>query len=138
MSEYEMATFVTMQVNMLDGVLMNFFTILTAYLVAGFAASHRLSLPVALFVTILFVVVCAYLTSRFALVGAQITNLVALEHEQLLAGKGFAWSVGAKGSPEGGLVMLYGVVSVMAVAALGSIYMFFLMRRNHQTLPAKP
>ena len=132
MTEYEMASLGTMQATMLDGVLMNFFTILTAYLVAGYAASHRLSFTVAIFLTALFSVICMYLIARYWAIGSQIIDLIALERVQFLAGKGFTWSVGVRNPPERGYVMLDIVVGVMTAAALGSIYMFFLLRRRNR------
>ena len=56
MSEYELASLLQTQINTIGAEIMDYFTILTAFLVAGYAAAHRLTRSMALFVIIMFVV----------------------------------------------------------------------------------
>ena len=56
MSEYELLSLLQTQVTTIGTELMDYFTILTAFLVAGYVAAHRIPFSMALFVALMFTV----------------------------------------------------------------------------------
>ena len=110
---------------------MNFFTILVAYLVAGYLAAHRLSLINAMFVTVLFAatsLISIMMMSRF---GTLLQGLFAHMHAAAISSKVLQWHPVATQVPN---VWAAGMVALaaMALASIGAIYFFFDCRRHNQ------
>lgn len=129
MTEFEMASLGVTYINLLDAVLMNYFTILSAYLVAGYAASHRLSMPVALFVSLLFLVGALFFLIRAAGTTGLILAFMEKQRGFAKAEGGLEWTFAAASNTGGGEAMAFALVGLMVAGVLGSVYFFFYMRR---------
>ena len=100
MTEFEMISTLQGYNNIGIAIVMNFFTVLTAYLAAGYLSAHTLTRGMAAFVTAMFVV----LSMVFVLAAsnnATATNHLLVEMVKFAkAGKGLAWGNWASMSVE--------------------------------------
>ena len=140
MTEYELLNASQGQANILLTNLTNTFSIMTAYLVVGYFAAHRISRAMALFVTALFVLWC--IQSLMLGLGSTLVllNIVAEMRAEAHAGKAFLWWPAlAKPSVGFDLIVVYAAFAMVIAASIGSIYFFFECRsrnmRAEATLP---
>jgi len=129
MSEYEMVSLTQEFVANGLTLLMNFFTVLVAYLAAGFLAGHRLSLATSLFVTALFVAFSANSLFLLYLMGNAFQALVTHMHDSAATGNVLAWHPFARQTPNAWLVGGVALV-MMSLAVVGAVYFFFEFRRQ--------
>lgn len=135
MSEYEMVSLAQEYIANGMTLLMNFFTVLVAYLAAGFFAGHRLSLATSLFVTALFVTFSSNSLFLMYGIGNTFQALLTHMHDSAATGKILAWHPFARQSPN---VWLVGGVAlvIMGLAIVGAVYFFFEFRRQDRRTQA--
>jgi hypothetical protein len=137
MTEYEMLS--VAQEYLANGMtdVLNTFTVLGAYLAAGYLAAHRISLMMAWFVTVLFVAFSAMGVFLLYGIGMQLQALMSQMHAEAVAGKVLLWHPIAHTVPNvlaSGYVMLF----VMVAATAGSVYFFFECRRRNMAAETAP
>lgn len=108
---------------------MNFFSILTAYLVAGYLAGQRLSFSMSLFATAAFVVSSLNTIFLMYILGRQYQALLTEMHAFAQAGKGLAWSPIASGPAPNVWVAGVAALAVMFSGLVGGVYFFYQCRR---------
>jgi small-conductance mechanosensitive channel len=132
MSEYDIVSLLQAQINTVGVEIMDYFTILTGYLVAGYVAAHRLTLSMALFVTAMFVLSALFfvanvmgsyaatslLIGQLRTVAAQTPNLRATVPPQQS-------SVSVNVFADVALIM-------MLSGIVGGVYFFFQSRRRNR------
>lgn len=130
MTEYE--TFAALQANLTFGQTLqtNFYTFISAYLVAGYLAGHRINLSLALFITVGFLVLSAIFMVGWESVYRTNQALMGEMRNAAKVGTGFAWLPSLKSPP-----MLdadlrhYVLMALSAAGVIGSVYFFFQSRR---------
>jgi hypothetical protein len=131
MTEYEIASLYQNQGSQLGGVVMNYFTLVTAYLVAGYVAAHRINLTLSLLVTGLFTVGSAF----FILVAYGVTlNLGSMAGEiRAIAQseRGLAWHRAAALPPSSWDAMLFVVLAMTVGGFIAAVCFFFYCRRQN-------
>lgn len=137
MTEYEMISVAQQHVaNGMTDVL-NTFTVLGAYLAAGYLTAHRISLVMAWFVTALFVAFAAIGVLQLYGIGLQLQALLDHMHTEAVAGKALAWAPIAHSKPDV-FVPGYVILFVMIAATIGSVYFFFECRWRNMKAEAVP
>lgn len=131
MTEYEFLSLVQGHVNLGGVILMNYFSILTAYLVAGYLAAHRLTQSMALFVTAAFVTSCAIFMYMLMRNGEALQAIFNQMHALAQAGRGLAWNPLASRPPNVD-VLCYAALAVMAAGVIGGVYFFFQCRVHNR------
>lgn len=131
MTEYEMLSLVQGHVNLGGVILMNYFTMLTAYLVAGYLAAHRLTQSMSMFVTAAFVVSSAVFMYMLLRNGEALQAIFNEMHALAQAGKGLAWNPLASRPPNVD-VLCYAALAIMAAGQIGGIYFFFQCRTHNR------
>jgi hypothetical protein len=131
MSEYEMIAAAQGYAMWGMTLLMNFFTVLVAYLAAGYLAAHRLSLINAMFVTLLFAAISLNSMMVLSAIGTQLQALLVHMHEAAISSKVLLWHPVAAQVPN---IWSAGMVAIvaMALASVGAVYFFFDCRRHNQ------
>jgi pheromone shutdown protein TraB len=139
MTEYEMISTFQATTALALAILASFMTLISAYLAAGYLASHRISLSMAMFVSVLFVVFAAGLIS--GMTNARNFNVALLGEMRSYAdaGKGLTWTPGYK-SPRTlvGPIMDYTIIIILVLSVVGSVYFFFQCRRMNRHVEMEP
>jgi hypothetical protein len=139
MTEYELLNAIQGQVSIVLTDLTNMISIMTAYLVVGYFAAHRISWAMALFVTGLFLL---WSLVTLGLAVGSLNLLLSLTDEmraQAQAGHGFQWWPEFKASSGfAGRIGTYLSLGVMCLASLGSVYFFFECRTRNMKAEAAP
>lgn len=127
MTEYEMISAAQGYVAHGSVTLMNFFTVLVAYLVAGYLMAGRVNFLMALFITTLFVAFSAIGIATMYNLGNILQALLIHMHDAALAGKDLKWAPVAQSTPN---VWITGIVAltIMAFAVIGAVTFFFTSR----------
>jgi hypothetical protein len=132
MTEYEMASLFNEYQNSAQTVLMNSFSIVSAFLITSYFAAHRLTRVMAAGVIALFSSSIFFETLRMMGQANSIAGLRAQIREFAQAGKGLTWhgSASVSSSPQW-LVDVYPaiVVATALIIYCGTIYFFFHCRR---------
>jgi|GEM_PF-3410677 len=138
MTEYEMLymTQVFLGNGMTD--MLNFFSVLTAYLVAGYLAAHRLSFSMSVFATAAFVVFSVNAIIVMVSIGRQLQALLDHMHLFAQAGKGLDWNPVVAGPPPNLWIAGTAALALMLVGVIGSIYFFYQCRRSNHKAEAGP
>ena len=137
MTEYEMIS--AAQEYLANGLtaVLNTFTVLGAYLAAGYLAAHRISLVMAWFVTVLFVAYSAIGVFLLYGIGAGLQALLNQMHAEAVAGKALLWHPIAHATPNV-FVSGYVILFVMTAATIGSVYFFFECRSRNMKAETMP
>lgn len=138
MTEYELSSTLQGQMELIGATLMNFFTVLTAYLAAGYLVGQKLSLPAARFVTVMFVGAATFFIVIVSGLYTATKGLMAKMHTFLLAGKGLEWAPAAKAQPFIADIFAYAALALMVGGAFGAVYFFFHSRRADGNGEARP
>jgi hypothetical protein len=134
MTEYELVSLLQTQINTIGVEIMDYFTILTAFLVAGYVASHRLTLSMALFVTVMFVVSALFFVAS-VMGDYEVTKVMMSELRRLAdTGTGFRWVHRAQQSPLVADIISDVALMMMLSGILGGVYFFFQSRRHNRAV----
>ncbi len=130
MTEYELVSLLQTQINTIGTEIMDYFTILTAFLVAGYVASHRLTRSMAIFVTIMFVVSALFFVVS-VMGDYEVTKVMMGELRSMAAtGAGFQWVHRAQQSPLAADVISNVALIMMLSGIVGGVYFFFQSRQH--------
>lgn len=131
MSEYELVSLLQTQINTIGTEIMDYFTILTAYLVAGYVAAHRLTLSMAMFVTAMFVLSALFFVAN--VMGSYVAADVLTNQMNALAERAHN-TLAPQQSPTAAYVVA-GVALIMMVSGiLGGVYFFFQSRSHNKRM----
>jgi hypothetical protein len=133
MTEFEMISAMQGYANINLTIMMNFFTVLTAYLAAGYLAAHRLSRAMAIFVTAMYLVMSTmFLVGMYRIMAIQ----AGLLHEMVnfaKAGKGLAWAPFASTNTveSVNLIIGFSMFAIVVSAIVGGVYFFYDCRKRN-------
>ena len=135
MTEFELVSAAQGYLNIGMTILMNFFTILTAYLAAGYLSAQRLTRAMATFVTVMFLVMCVmFLFGVYRIMTVQIA-ITAEMANFAKAGKGLAWlPIASANMASRELTEFFIVASMMAImigGIVGGVYFFYDCRKRN-------
>ena len=126
MTEYELVSLLQTQVNTIGAEIMDYFTILTAYLVAGYVAAHRLTLSMALFVTVMFVVSALFFV--VSVMGDYTVTNVMMSELRGLAATGSSFRSVLRPPLATGIIADVALIMMLS-GIVGGVYFFFQSRR---------
>lgn len=140
MTEFELVSAMQGYANYGTGLLMDFFSILTAYLAAGYLAAHRLTRAMASFVTAIFLVLSILFVLAFYRtfvlqidLGGEMVNFAKV-------GKGLAWHPVSLASTAGvthfGYVFMATLLTIVISAIVGGVYFFYDCRKRNMQATA--
>lgn len=132
MTEYELVSLLQTQITTIGAEIMDYFTILTAFLVAGYVAAHRLSLSMAIFVTVMFVISALFFVVS-VMGDYEVTKVMMGELRRLAAtGTGFRWVHRAQQSPLAAEIVSDVALVMMLSGIVGGVYFFFQSRHRNR------
>jgi hypothetical protein len=132
MTEYELISLLQTQINTIGVEIMDYFTVLTAFLVAGYVAAHRLTLSMSLFVTVMFVVSALFFVAS-VMGDYEVTKVMMGELRRLAdTGTSFRWVHRAQQSPLAVDIISDVALFMMLCGILGGVYFFFQSRRHNR------
>lgn len=136
MTEYEMASLLQGFVNIIGALVMNYFSLVTAYLVAGYLVAHRLTLSMTVLVTTIFALSSVYFISNAFGACRNVGKLAGEMRAFAESGKGLAWHNAAAFPPSTFDALTYTTMAIMVAGFVAAVYFFFHCRR--QNLKATP
>ena len=136
MTEYELVSLLQTQINTIGVEIMDYFTVLTAFLVAGYVAAHRLTLSMSLFVTVMFVVSALFFVAS-VMGDYEVTKVMMSELRRLAdTGTSFRWIHRAQQSPLAADIISDVALIMMLCGILGGVYFFFQSRHHNRAAAA--
>ena len=136
MTEYELVSLLQAQITTIGAEIMDYFTVLTAFLVAGYVAAHRLTLSMAIFVTVMFVVSALFFVVS-VMGDYEVTKVMMGEVRRMAAtGTAFQWVHRAQQSPLAAEIISNVALVMMLSGIVGGVYFFFQSRRHNRIAEA--
>ena len=132
MTEYELVSLLQTQINTIGAEIMDYFTILTAFLVAGYVAAHRLTRSMALFVIVMFTVSALFFVAN--VMGAYAATTLILRELARMAqtGSSLGGAMDVRRSPLPIDIVADVALTMMLGGIVGGIYFFLQSRRTNR------
>lgn len=135
MTEFEIVSASQEYQNVGMTILMNFFSILTAYLAAGYLSAHRLTRAMAIFVTAMFVLLSMLFVLAYYRNVVQSIGLAGEMSNFAKAGKGLTWhpisSLPLASLEFSGYIFMTVLLTIMTGGIVGGVYFFYDCRKRN-------